>query len=735
MKTVNNQSENLRDFVKKQNFLLIIDSVANGNSMLRGLNRGIEDSENIDIVNGKTLNLDRIAEELVMAYAAFYEPEKHYQVIDFQVGTASIYRLIKAGNLSFVPCESWNLDTAGEILRVLDQLRMNQMKQDKISAGGLKIGELVLLQKKYEDGLRAEGKMDLPMLLEQAISVLKEIEGGGKKDIGYLLPYMELDVGVLPNPEWSLKEQEFLELLERVSGRSFTHLFVQAQNAAAPKYHFFKGYGVVNEVRYVVEKILGESICYGDVALIYGAPNYENVIRSVFENERIPYYFQKGLHALTDDHVKLLYDCIQFAREDYSYKVLRKVVYNPVFHIKKKEDGKKKRYKAKRGYSRVLKQGIGWGRQRYLDFFEWYDKWYNGTYVEFSQEEREKEEDVRLFVEFLKELIEVFDKERCDEIFAALLKLMHKYTITYMVGRVKDSEEGPINLYSQAIHPQLKQQCQAFALLDKGSDDYLLLYQQYLKQLTIGMPDDAGAVELVPYGSRKYFDRKYLFVVGLANETVEKTQTESPVLSDVELKSCVDGVIDVAAERNKRNRERFEDTLKWFPGNDIYLGFSVFDEVKLLENTPASIYMELLKRAETAEEEVEIIGYDISMVNTEKLTKERFYEEFEELIRRRQEEEKVEKANEESQMHGTNEADEVNWFDEEDLESLDDEDDWDDEEDEEDWDDEEDEEDWDDEEDEEDWDDEEGEEDWDDEEDEEDWDDEEDEEDWDDEDD
>ena len=98
-----------------------------------------------------------------------------------------------------------------------------------------------------------------------------------------------------------------MELLEELREKGeFDHILTgrgdMDREENGPACHFFKGYGVVNEVRYVEQQIRDRKLPYGEVALIYAGEGYENTVRAVFEGAHIPYCFMKGLHAAPVNH-------------------------------------------------------------------------------------------------------------------------------------------------------------------------------------------------------------------------------------------------------------------------------------------------------------------------------------------------------------------------------------------------------------------------------------------------
>lgn len=591
---------NLKQFLSSPGKVIITDKVANINRLIKRCNR----YEGIDIVDCRVMSFSQVVRGFVTAYAAIYEPDKRYRFISPAMSTLIMQIILKNQKFISVPEESKCTGTSGEILRSLNIIRLNAPTQAFANGTGTKLSEMKQLLKLYEEELSGRSELDYPMLLDKAVGYIDSILG--YDDPSYIvmaiLPWLTSDIGLFYGKELCSKEKVFLDKLEQAAGKVFEHeLKLEADKARpktdrkAPEYHFFEAYGIDAEVRYVADKIRKNKMYYGDVVVIYTSDEYENMLRREFENNNIIYTFADGFHVASENYITFMLDLISFVNEDYLYQSLEKVISNPIVNVAG----------IRRSYRKVLSEGIGWSRKRYEDFISRYK----------SDAIKDAEyENIELFISFLKEMLAVFDERNsCEQIFNGLIKLTNDHTYRADQCRIM-------------IADQLKAQAKAFSVIGKEEKfaDKLLYISDFLKELRLPIADTPDSVAIYRYGEPIITDRSHLFVLGLSNENIAGTITESPVFSDDELLSYAEGILDLACERSIQKRACFEQTLRDFDGEDIYLGYSDFDTVKLLDNSRSLLYSNHMLINGITDADIEKTGYSIIEGNI-KLAKENFY--------------------------------------------------------------------------------------------------------------
>ncbi len=577
----------LKDFLNAPGKLIITDREVNVNRKLRRWNR----YDGMTFVNCRVYSTARLVREFVTAYAAYNEPDVSYRFIPGGQSDLTMHMVVRDESLQSVPAESKSLETSKQIMRVLDQVRLNRATAAFEGAIDVKASEMKKIIRLYEDRLRERNQLDYPMTLDKGIGYLDELlKGSSPRDaLFFYLPYMQLDVGVTKDMKVTEKERIFLEKLEAALGKKFERDLSFASDSA-PEYRFFRAYGIEAEVRYVADRIKEEKLLYGDVFIMYASPSYENMIRGVFEEAGISYSFPAGTHATSEDFVCFMQDLIDFVKNDYSYEALDAVVSNPIA----KTIGENR----KKSYRKILDAGIGWKRERYED------------YVKEHGDDEENSE----FLEFLKRILDVFDeKNSCGVIFSKLVQLAKDYTRKNDKIRIDLTEE-------------LRVQTGVFlaAADDMTFEERLDCISGYLMQLMVSGTESPDAVAVYPYGTFAVTDRNDMFVLGLSNENISGVKTQSPVFTDEELRRYAEGFLNLPSERSYNAVQDFKRTLECFDGKKVRLGYCEFDTVALLDCSSSLIYRELMNENGVTEDKIEQAGYKL-IKGTVRVDKDDFY--------------------------------------------------------------------------------------------------------------
>jgi RecB family exonuclease len=536
--------------------------------MIRSLNR----FKSIKTVNCRVISVSQAAAELYQAYCAYDPQEKNYRIAEPGLCKALFYSLLLEDNKrpGFIPKSSVSSGSSDEVLRVLNLIRENTLTAEYENAQDARTAGLKQLSVNYEQAIMGMGYIDKAILLRKVCDILRNKMGSNADMLHFLLPWSQADIAIPADRQISKKEEEFLTLLEAKSGKEFTELELEIFDPGGDQRidNFFRSFGSTNEIGEVVRLIKEKQFMFGDVALVYAGDEYENIIRAKFENAGISYCFSKGFHASSDPHISFMRELIAFAADDYSYETLRRAVHNPALKL----------HAAARSYREILKRGIGWGKERYNEFFADHD----AETTNLDPEALKAAEDRIAYVDFLKRVTEVFGNQNAGDILKGLLEIADSYT-------TKTAR------FRKVIREEIKNGIRGFSSVNI-TGDVLMMLDDYLRKLTVSDAEDEGSVLIIPYGSREVCDRKVLFAVGLGRENIERTITESPALSDVELEKYLGKDIEVAAGRNKKRREAFERMLDHSPFDHAWFSFNEYNTVSLLNNAPSQLYMGLLKK-------------------------------------------------------------------------------------------------------------------------------------------
>ncbi len=602
---------------------IVTDRVANGNALLR-MHNIYHTGESRGLKSVSCVSVRQIAEELLFAWTAFHEGLKDIRIWDNKTCVFLLDKVLEEGDYPSIPEESRCIRTSEELLRILNQLRMNHLSdrfrqfEESEGAQKQKVSDLNRLLEAYEYALKhgAEGQdiYDEARLLNRSIEILQEIADGEQRGIEVeeykatesvkvasvemYLPWIKnCRFGLLEDAELTGKERQLLDMLVRLSGGTLDELEFCSEACSSEnkvQYEFFSAYGAINEVRHVADQIEKKKLPYGSVQIFYTSPEYEPFIKSVFGSREIPYRFVSGKNLADTNMVRFMTSVLDFFRDDYLYKTLYTVIDNPSMTFAQiKEEGRETSETNRKlptpaaSYTHFLRKGIGWGKERYLDCI----KSVNEDEKNVTEKERHHQ-----FLTFLSELMKIDETGiSCGEFYRRLLAFAK--TFSYQ-GQWEKQSLGPI----------LKEQELVFDQVDFAGEEMLDYIKEHLSQLTLKENSDLSAVQVVHVHRLEVMERPYNFFIGMSAKQFETDTTESPVLSDQELKDYIVGTPVLAQENGKRLKKAVERTLHTLRHGTVVMGYSTFDTMELRMSAPSVFYLDCLEKAGYHEADIEAIG-------------------------------------------------------------------------------------------------------------------------------
>lgn len=569
---------NFTDFIYENDKKVIITD------FVSGVNKLIRKSARTKQVYGvKVLSLAQLASLIVLSYKSIYEPDHVYKIISQNVQSMRLTMWLKKQDISFIPSKAKTVSTSDEILSVLNQIRYNTPTEEFLNATEDKIVALRNIISEYEAMLIEHSELDTVMAMREAIEILGIALT--KKDSAKFLDVLAADlkgslVGTFFVRKMTVLESQFMEMLLKAMNQPAMELVYEEEPER--EYKFFKSYGIANEVRHIKEVIAEQKIPFGDVAIIYPAEPYEKFMMAEFSESSIPFSFPRGFRASNCDFIAFMLGLLDFADGDFEYKKLNDFLNNPVIRVSH----------FSRAYRLFLKESIGHTRERYLNFQK--------RYEELPESSQIKSEDYMPFYQFMMGIIDCFNPDKsCVQIYKSLLTLARKYS---------DKQD----VYKKCLSDSLDNYISVFSLVETDSlSESIAQIRAFLLKLKCSMSENPGAVMILPYGRIETIDRKNIFIVGLSNENIARTNAESPVLCDAELSKYAEGEIRFALEKNMRNREGWEKTLKLSSANCIHVSYSHYDTVGLIGNSPSILFLDMLEQAGKKEEDVAFVSYQI----------------------------------------------------------------------------------------------------------------------------
>ena len=566
--------------------LLITERVKNGNRLRRIYDRSNQDKGDATaFVQTKTPV--QIARELVSVDRAIKGVEP-LTFINSQAGSVLLDSLLKDKPLSFVPDRSSGLETSKEIYRVLKEIRMGFVSDPDED----RVAELLKLSEVFEKELSDRVLCDDALCLKLAIDLLDSPD----LNIGFALPWITgSKVGSLETDRFRYLEKEFIAKLVEKCGLTYEPAvkYLPEESDASYESHFFKAYGLFNEVSYVADKIENGDTKYGDYTIYYMHEDYVNFLRMIFQRRGIPITFSSGIRCSTTNTVQFMLAALDFFEQDFSYNALKQIAYNPILRNVKDGDGSNIKFNSVSCYRTASRGGIGWGKERYKDYL-------NRLLAEpkaVEEDKRKRQEEMILFAQFMADLVAVADNPSVGDLYSSLLEftwntLAAKNQEKKLIKSILFAQRDVFNCIEDKL--DLNEKCQLIR-------DSLLAMKYTEDEAT----DKVNAVLL---SDLEVVERKSIFLIGLSARYVKVSSSESPVASDDLLKKCLDcskGYVCLSGNKNKERRECMDDTLRSGKAADITFGYSYFDTVELRDNSSSVFFIERLGDGEPDEYEYE----------------------------------------------------------------------------------------------------------------------------------
>ncbi len=371
----------LKEFLKKENSgmrILLADRKSVGNALIRQCNRW----EGIPAWNIQTMTVEEIAKEYLLAYAVaigetFYSGKKDGEAPLFPTPEGACYQLmdyLERNPQKTFPREILSMGTAEEISRILTEMRMNGVTEEfeKAKEGDVRLQELDALRTAFPKDLSERNLFDKPLLFSYAKGFLSV----DQVPLTQVLPWAkELLIGDLETNRWSETERDFMACFaDKAAADQKIHQVSFLPEEPQAEFFFYKAYGIANEIRFAGNKIMNSAehkakIPFDETAVYYSTPEYLNHIRGTFDLLRIPYHVKENKTTGEMNLGRFMLAVIDAAENEYSYKDLETVIKNPMITFSKQE-GDTVKSNPVRGYYHGIREGIGWGRQRYLDYYK-----------------------------------------------------------------------------------------------------------------------------------------------------------------------------------------------------------------------------------------------------------------------------------------------------------------------------------------------------------------------------
>lgn len=577
--------------------IIIADRVSVGNALRRRANI----KEGIFTVNAVTKSVYDIAKELVENHLAILGEYDGTGEIDSESASLILSNIVRKKGLSFINEDCLTVYTLQQLYNSITTLRMFEHNESYEKNPSKRISELKELIYEYETYLKNNHLYDRPLILKTALEILGDIETKKNDGLGfeYYLPWLEeARLGTLEtNRLTGIEERLIKRILELCPGKEIDNITFLPEGGYEAfksndniKRSYFKAYGAVNEIDYVIKQILRlqeEKVNLDRINILYTASDYENFLIGCLDMARVPYVMDGGIKAVNTGIVQMMLKILEWADNEGNYEYLSPVILNNILTFTN-VIGEEENITCNPNTEYINASGkIGWGFERYKAYYE-----------EISQEEDKVS--VKIFAKFLSDMADIFAGKEVADIYSALIDFIKKYT----------NKKNPERV---SLIAPLSSQIDVFRFLDtEGLDlktkiEYIRGFLNSLKVEQTGV--QGPYVNVAKFDTFRVIERDYNFIIGMSAAKSSVKSVNSAILSDEDMEEYLTGNnLPMSKNANQLRITRMQQTLETIDSGSIVMGYSYYDTVSLRENCASVFFLDLCPDEAEAEN---ISAYDL----------------------------------------------------------------------------------------------------------------------------
>lgn len=556
--------------------IIICDTVSTTNKLFRRLN--IQDD--FPILDAQNTTVKEIAKAIYYSYQAYNSLEPVRYLEDNEGNVMLINHFDNNENkYKSIPVECLNKKTFSMIYKSINQVRTSKVIKN--------IDDINNIIENYERYIEKEKCIDAPLLLKKVNDIL-----GNEDAIKYLEYNNDVVFGLLDGTKLTYIEQCILDKIVRLLNTKYEHIEYLEENNINET--FAKTYGTFNEVKYAIKNIKDNKYLYGDVEILYTTYEYENYLRAILEDEKIPFRMVGNTHASSTNFITYLLDLCHFIQNDYKYIDLQKVVNNPIAVLPESDVDIVKAFNTFANESAVEQ------KDRYNLMA---DRIRNSQFEHVR--DVEKYMDYATFLDDLTTIIN--DNDSNVQTFNRLINFSTNYS------KRKNQEVSSLIPHFESIGRELE-------LRNKLDKETLLkeivgnLENLYYKEI-----EDCGSINCRYFSNTNVVDRKHLFILGLSANSLMQKEIESAILDDEKITECLENINDslvFGCKANKDYIDKLNRTINSMTNGDIHYVYSYYNTVDLIEESPSVFYLD--KKKDKHEEEFKYEPLNKSVIINEK---------------------------------------------------------------------------------------------------------------------
>lgn len=440
-----------------------------------------------------------------------------------------------------IPQESMAMSTSKMVYSTINEVRMGKK---------LKPTKLDKLINDFEQFLINNNCYDEPLLKNKCLTLLNEKSPNEIRNALALDEQISIGVFATLNEKLRYLDAQIIKGLEKAYNTTASIIEFRNENIECPITKVTT-YGYMNEVRFVLDQINKDKLKLNDVGLYVTDNKYNNLLKAVFENSDIPYAFESGDDAETNEYISLFKCILNFLFNHLNITALYEIYKNKALKESYKNIAELRKLRSNK---HAIIETIQRSKQS-----SWNDE--------------QKE--------FLLSLVEIYQSDKkISDIYHLLIELINKY-----------SHEEMQNPGKQLIVSKERFIC-FMDELDLSFNEKIKFILDVLKGLKIVSPTNENAcVEIRSLNNASFLDKKYNFVIGLSAKQFEIKEIQSPLFSDDEFIEHLDTnyFIEISNGKNARHINKVINLFKTLNDGYIYLIRSKYDSSELKELAPAII--------------------------------------------------------------------------------------------------------------------------------------------------
>lgn len=578
----------------------IVGSVRQGNELIRSFNKSKNNLRSQYSVD----TLEHLAQEMVteeLAQADILEPAVFYSAADESLVMQQVIENHSDEFENFLPESSRTAATYASLTEAVQTIRMGKLKNVLPQNDPLK--KIVdFFDEECKKRAEEQRSFDRVCMLRHAAHIAKT-GAPVNRDYG---------ISAVRKETLTSLEKEFYEKYTRLPDNektNFPYLAGWKKNA-----EFIRAYGHTGEVRYTAETIINKKMNPGDCIVYYTDKTYEPVLKSIYDERKLPYSFVSGRSIYTTETGQAIHDILKWAEGGFVYADLMPVFDSKAFRVKnpladQEIDGKKEGRTlslatvfAQNTGSRKLGYTYTWGNDKYPDII----KDIRADAQEKKKSDDEKKDEKKKaqtdgLCDALHDLSSAFGRPNYYEVYMNLLGVLKKYDkVMVITGYDKDkkpqmkSEWGLLreSLYGAADEMKLLGDA-------KDYEELAVTMSDVISQISVSDQAAGDRVTFIRLDGKApdFTNRENAFFIGLSQNDVKGREAESPFFSDEKRAEYLDesaGFVATSKNSMERYQRAIQSTAEQKQWNHLSICYSDFDTSQVKEEAPSVIYRLLL---------------------------------------------------------------------------------------------------------------------------------------------